>query len=123
METDVRAKGSYGKDPLKGSWKSPTPLVVSLIVGVRDSSDDNATDGPAHLQSCCASTPETERNDLTSIGWGVGDEETPRDTFECLSDDEDFEGVGLAKQISDVLIGQERMIYKESDEYGCIHHE
>ena len=86
---------TYGEDPLERCWHSPTPLVVALVVGVGYSCNDDASDGPAHLQCCSACAPQRQRNDLTSVGGAVGDEEAPWDTFECLSDDEDLERVGL----------------------------
>ena len=86
---------TQGEDPLERCRHSPTPLVVALVVGVGDSCNDDASDGPAHLQCCSACAPQRQRNDLTSVGGAVGDEEAPWDTFECLSDDEDLERVGL----------------------------
>lgn len=83
------------EDPLEGGGKSPTPLIVTLVIRIGDSGDDDTTDGPAHLQSRCTRTPETERNDLTGVGGRVGNEESPGNTFQCLSDDEHFEGVSL----------------------------
>ena len=86
---------THGEDPLERCRHSPTPLVVALVVGVGDSCNDDASDGPAHLQCCSACAPQRQRNDLTSVGGAVGDEEAPWDTFECLSDDENLERVGL----------------------------
>jgi hypothetical protein len=48
---------TYGEDPLKGCGHSPTPLVVALVVGVRDSGNDDASYGPTHLQCCGTCTP------------------------------------------------------------------
>jgi hypothetical protein len=31
--------------------------LTALVVGIRNSGDDDASDGPAHLQRCCACTP------------------------------------------------------------------
>jgi hypothetical protein len=45
---------TYREYPLERCWHSPTPLVVALVVGVGDTGDDNAADGPAHLQGRCA---------------------------------------------------------------------
>jgi len=86
---------TYREDPLKGSRHSPTPLVVALVVGVGNSGDDDASNGPAHLQGCCACGSQCQRNDLTGVGRAVCDEEAPWNTFKCLSDDKHFERVGL----------------------------
>ena len=87
--------GTYWEDPLKGGRKSPRPLVVTLVVGIRNSGNDDASNSPAHLQSRRTCASQGQRNDLTGISWRVGDEEAPWDTFECLSDDENLERVGL----------------------------
>ena len=86
---------TYREDPLKSGRHSPAPLVVTLVVGVGDSGDNDASNRPAHLQSCCACTSQSQRNNLTSICWRIGDEETPWNALECLSDDKDLERVGL----------------------------
>jgi hypothetical protein len=47
------------------------------------------------LQSSRAGTAKGERDDLTGVGGGVCNEETPRDTFQRLSDRQEGERVGL----------------------------
>jgi hypothetical protein len=94
---------THGEDPLECCWHSPTPLVVALVVGVGDSGDDDASDGPAHLQCCSACAPQRQRNDLTGVGGAVGDEEAPWNTLECLTDDENLERIGL-DVVSNLLI-------------------
>ena len=93
---------TYRENPLESCWHSPTPLVISLVVGVGDSGDNDASDGPAHLQRCSTCGSQCQWDDLTGIGGAVCDEEAPWDTFECLSDDEDFKRVGLSV-VSNVL--------------------
>jgi hypothetical protein len=113
---------TYGEDPLERCWHSPTPLVVALVVGVGDSGDDDAPDGPAHLQCCCACTPQRQRNDLTGVGRAVCDEEAPWDTFECLSDNENLQRIGL-DLLAKFFHIEDRKAYEEGDEDRCIHQE
>jgi hypothetical protein len=93
---NILLKGkTYGEDPLERCWHPPAPLVVALVVGVGNPGDDDAADGPAHLQCCSACASQGQWNDLGGVGGAVCDEEAPWDTFECLSDDEDLKRVGL----------------------------
>jgi hypothetical protein len=82
---------TYRKDPLQGKRSSPGPFVVSLVVAVCSSGDNDATDRPGHLESRCASTTEHQRDDLGSVGGRVGNKQSPRDTFESLSDNKHLE--------------------------------
>jgi len=82
---------AYWKNPLEGKRNSPSPLVVSAVVAIGGSSNNDATNRPTHLKSSGDSTSKRKRNDLTSVGWCVGDEDTPRHTLEGLSNDEDGE--------------------------------
>jgi len=95
IDCHPKSTETYWEDPLKRSRHSPTPLIVALVVGVGDSGNDDASNGPAHLQSRCACASQGQRNDLTSISRRIGDEETPWNTLECLSDDKDLKRVGL----------------------------
>lgn len=85
----------YREDPLQGKWCTPFPLGVETVVAIRGSSNDDGSNGPTHLQGCRDCSSQRQRNNFTGVGWGIGDEETPWDTFEGLSDHEEGEGVGL----------------------------
>jgi hypothetical protein len=98
--------GAYGEDPLERCGHSPTPLVVALVVCVGDAGNDDASNGPAHLQRCGTGAPQRQWDDLRGISRRVCDEEAPWDTFERLSDDEDFERIGLDVVSKDVGISK-----------------
>ena len=40
---------TYGKDPLQSQGYTPCPLVVTLVVGICSTSDDDGSNGPTHL--------------------------------------------------------------------------
>jgi hypothetical protein len=113
---------NYRKNPLQGKRHTPRPLILALVVGVRHASNKDAPNGPTHLQCSCASTAEGEWNHFTSVSWCVGDEEAPRNTFESLTNDQDFEGVGLRLrgQLCCTLCGL-WSTYEEGDEDSSVH--
>lgn len=91
---DDRLRGgtrTHWEDPLQCKGNSPGPFVISLVEGVGSPADNDATNRPTHLQSTCAGTTKSQGNDLASIGGGVGNEESPGDTFERLPNHENFE--------------------------------
>jgi hypothetical protein len=77
---------THGEDPLKCKGHSPSPLVVTFVITKGSSRDNDRADRPGHLESSCAGASEGEGDNLASICWGVCDEETPRNTFQGLSD-------------------------------------
>lgn len=79
---------TYGENPLQSQRASPGPLIAARIVGQCSASHDDAANGPTHLQRCRAGTSKSKGNNLTGICWGVGDEETPWDTLQRLTDNE-----------------------------------
>jgi hypothetical protein len=85
-----REGGTHRKDPLQSERTSPCPFIVSLVVSVGGGSDDNSTNRPTHLKSGCAGAAKDERNNLTGIGGRIGNEQSPRDAFKCLSDNKNF---------------------------------
>jgi hypothetical protein len=113
---------TYWEDPLERGRHPPAPLVVALVVGVRDSGNDDASDGPTHLQRCSTCAPQRQRNDLTGVGRTVCDKEAPWNTFKCLSDDENFKRVGL-DWLAKFFHIEDRKAYEEGDEDRGIHHE
>lgn len=60
---------THEKDTLQGRRDTPSPLIVSFVVAIGCSSDNDTTNRSTHLQSRCASSSENERNKLTGIGW------------------------------------------------------
>lgn len=82
---------AYWEDPLQCEGDSPGPFVVPLVEGVGGAADNDAANGPTHLERAGAGTTESQGHDLRSVGWGVGNEEPPGNTFKGLSDNEDFE--------------------------------
>lgn len=71
----------YREDPLQGKWRAPFPLRLERVVAICSTRDNDGTNGPTHLQGRGDCSAEGERDDFTGVGWGVGDEETPWDTF------------------------------------------
>jgi hypothetical protein len=104
---------TYREDPLKRCRHPPTPLVVALVVSVGNSGNDDASNGPAHLQCCCACAPQRQWDDLRGISRRVCDEEAPWDTLECLSDDENLKRVGLFVVSKDAGITQTARLTKK----------
>lgn len=89
---------TYRENPLKGERSTPSPLVVTLVESVCGTGDNDLTNRPTHLQRGSASTTERDGDNLTGVCGSVGNEETPRDTFESLSDDEESKRIGLESQ-------------------------
>ena len=112
------------EDPLKSSRHPPTPLVVALVVSVGDSGNNNASNSPAHLQRCRASAPQGQWYDLTSVSGRVRNEESPRHTLKCLSNNKDLERIGL-QNVSEFLMSKCGRVdtHKEGDENRGVHHE
>lgn len=92
---DIVENISYRKQPLQSQRRTPRPLVVSFVVSVGGTSDNNRANAPTHLESGSADTSKGERDNLRSVGRGVGNEETPWNTLEGLSHDEELQRVGL----------------------------
>lgn len=92
-------EGTYGEDPLEGNGDAPCPLVVSLVVSVGGSGDDDTANGPGHLEGGCAGTSEGNGDNLGCVGGGVGDEEAPWNTLEGLTDGENGKRVGLHSEL------------------------
>lgn len=95
---------TYGKNPLKGERSTPSPLVVALVESVGGTGDNDLTNRPTHLEGGGASTSERNGHDLTGVGGSVGNEETPGNTFEGLSDDEKSKGIGLKSLVHVTLM-------------------
>lgn len=74
-------RGLYREDPLQGKWCAPFPLRSERVVTVGGARDDDGTNGPTHLQGGRDCSAKGQRDDFTGVGRGVGDEETPWDTF------------------------------------------
>lgn len=83
--------GTHGEQPLQGKRRSPSPLIRSLIVAIGGAGDNDLADRPAHLKSTRDGTSKGDRDDLASVGGGVGNEKSPWDTFKRLSDDKHSE--------------------------------
>lgn len=64
------------------------------VVNVRNGADDYSTDGPEELKNLSSRGSKSHRHDLTAVGRGVGDEDSPGDTFEKLGCEEDGQRVG-----------------------------
>jgi hypothetical protein len=99
VQHEVRVS-TDGKDPLQGQWYSPSPLIGSLIEGIRNGSNDNTSDGPAHLKGSGSGASKGKRHNLAGIGRGVGDENTPRNALKSLSNHENGKRFGLEADIS-----------------------
>jgi hypothetical protein len=95
MSSTGKVGSTHREDPLQGKRYSPRPLVVSFVVAICGSSNNNATNRPGHLQASCAGTSEGDRDDLTSIGRCVRNEESPGDAFERLSNGKNLKRVCL----------------------------
>lgn len=92
---DIVENISYREQPLQSQRCTPCPLVVSFVISVGGTSDNNGANAPAHLGSGSADTSKGERDDLRGIGRGVGNEETPWHTLEGLSHNEELQRIGL----------------------------
>lgn len=90
---------TYGKDPLQRKRQSPSPLIRAIVGGISDTSDDDAANGPGHLESSCAGTSKSQRDNLGGISRSIGDEHAPRDTLQSLPDCQDRERIGLWKRL------------------------
>jgi hypothetical protein len=66
---------------LQGKRDPPRPLITTLIIAISGPGDNDSSDRPTHLQSSRAGTSKGERNNLASVGGGVRNKESPRDTF------------------------------------------
>lgn len=90
---DQRRTGwaAYREDPLQGERRTPSPFIITLVVAKSSASNDDGANGPGHLQSSSAGTSKGERNDLGCVGGTNGNEESPRDTLQCLSNGKDLE--------------------------------
>ena len=64
------------------------------LVVVCDTADNDRTNSPEHLQHLRGWGSEAQRDDLAAVGWCVGDENTPRDSLQKLSSEENRERVG-----------------------------
>ena len=115
----------HGEDPLQGKRHFPSPLIVSLVVAVGGGGDNDSSDRPTHLQSSRTGTSKGERNNLGSVGGGVRNEQTPRDTFQRLSDRKDGEVIGLSgcgQAISSIMgPGYSSCTHKERNENRGVH--
>jgi hypothetical protein len=80
-------QAAYREDPLEGQGHSPRPFVLTPVICIRHTGDQDASDRPTHLEGSRASTTKRERNDLTCVGRCIGNEQAPRDAFKGLSDD------------------------------------
>ena len=79
------------KHLLIGDWV----LVVAVMVGY--CTDDNATNGPEHLQHLGSRGTKLNRHDLTTVRWRVGNEDAPRYTLEKLRHENNWERLGEVK--------------------------
>lgn len=68
--------------------------IVTALVRVGHSADDDTANSPEHLQHLRAGRTKLDRDDLTAVGRCIGDEDTPRDTLENLCCEDDTERVG-----------------------------
>lgn len=67
---------------------------MEIIVAISNSTYDNRTNGPEHLKHLRSRRTKLKRHDLRAVGRRVGDEDTPGDTLEQLSDEHDGQRVG-----------------------------
>jgi hypothetical protein len=67
---------------------------IQTVVVVSDTLDDDGSNSPEHLQHLGGGSSERNGYDLTAVRRGVGDKDTPWDTFEELRDQHDRERVG-----------------------------
>lgn len=113
---------TYREDPLKGKRYTPRPLIITLVVTVGGSGNDDAANRPRHLQSSGTSATKRQRHNFGSICGSVGDEEAPGNTFQGLADDEKLERIGLSscQSFSDCRHDHVKT-YEERDEDGGIH--
>lgn len=66
---------------------------VDFVVAVSRCAHNNATNGPEHLQHLSARCTKLDRHNLGAVSGSIGDEDTPRKTFEDLCSEEDRHGV------------------------------
>ena len=107
---------------MQGKRHAPRPLILALVVGVRNTCDKDTTDRPRHLKRSCASTAKSERDHFTGVGGSVGDEKAPRYSLESLTDDEDLKRVGLRTYSQTRCIYPTHFpTYEEGDEDRSVH--
>lgn len=68
--------------------------VIELLVVVANATDDDGADSPEHLQHLCRGGTQPHGDNLTAVGWRVGNEDTPRNSLEKLGKQHDGERVG-----------------------------
>jgi hypothetical protein len=88
---------TLSNDTLNGVRGANKPVgdgVVDGLVVVGDTADDDGTDGPEHLQHLRGRGSQSHGHDFGTVGRGVGDENTPRDTLKNLGCEEHAAGGG-----------------------------
>lgn len=91
---------AYGEDPLQSKGNTPCPFILTLVVAICSSSDDDRADGPGHLERGRASTSQGEWDNLTGVGRGIGNEKAPWHTFQSLTDDQKSKRVSLDEKLA-----------------------
>lgn len=79
--------------PLESNGNSESSLLVKVVVVEGNSTDDNSTNSPEHLQHLSSRSTKLKGHNLGTVSRRVGDENTPWDTLKELSDQHESEGV------------------------------
>jgi hypothetical protein len=82
-----------GEHPLQCNGDAVGDWVVNRLVDVADGLDDDGANGPEHLEHLSGRGTKPHGHNLRAVGRGVGNEDTPRHTFEKLSSQEDGQGL------------------------------
>lgn len=81
--------------------------VVQSVVVVGDGTHDDGSDGPEHLKHLSSRGSQLHGHNLGTVGWGVGDEDSPRETLENLGHQHHGEGVGKVEDKDESVQGHE----------------
>lgn len=74
---------------------------------VGDTTHNDGSKGPEHLQHLCSRSSQPERHDLATVRWCICDEDTPGDAFEELRGQHDSQRVGKVENEDESVQGHE----------------
>lgn len=81
--------------------------VCPLVVVVSDTSDNDGSNGPEHLQHLGSGSSQLNGCNLTAVGRCVGNEDSPWKTLEKLGDEHDGERVGKVEDEDEGVQGHQ----------------
>lgn len=68
-------------------------VVVHGLVVIGDAANNDGADGPKHLQHLRSGSSQPQWHNFTAVGGCICDEDTPRDAFEKLGQQQYSQGV------------------------------